>query len=98
DKGNLILRGAGPTQTVLLFPKSLEDLFGNRARGTQQSQWAFRPGLINVTGKDPINAETRLASVTADARRGSRTLQIQSTPTNGRIKKGEWVRLVESDP
>lgn len=98
DKGNLILRGAGPNQTVLLFPKSLEDLFGNKATGTQQSQWAFRPGLINVTGKDPINAETRLASITADAKRGSRRLQIQGSLTNGTIKKGEWVRLVESDP
>lgn len=97
-KGSLILRGAGPNQTVLFFPKSLEDLFGNKATGTQQSQWAFRPGLINVTGKDPINAETRLASVTADAGRGSRTLQIQSAPTNAGIKKGDWVRLVESDP
>jgi len=97
-KGNLILRGAGPNQTVLLFPKSLEDLFGNTARGTQQSQWAFRPGLINVTGKDPINAETRLASITADAGRGSRTLQIQNPLAPGTIKKGEWIRVVESDP
>lgn len=97
-KGNLILRGAGPNQTILYFPKSLEDMFGNRATGTQQSQWAFRPGLINVTGKDPITAETRIASVTASARRDSRTLQIQSTLPNSRIKKGEWIRLVESDP
>lgn len=97
-KGNLILRGAGPNQTVLFFPKSLEDLFGNSAKGTQNSQWAFRPGLINVTGKDPINAETRLASVTANAKRGSRTLQIQNSLKNRTIRKGEWVRLVESDP
>jgi hypothetical protein len=97
-KGNLILRGAGPNQTILFFPKSLEDMFGNRATGTQQSQWAFRPGLINVTGKDPITAETRIASVTAAARRGSRTLQIQSSLPISRIKKGEWIRLVESDP
>jgi hypothetical protein len=97
-KGNLILRGAGPNQTILFFPKSLEDMFGNRATGTQQSQWAFRPGLINVTGKDPITAETRIASVTAAARRGSRTLQIQSSLPNIKIKKGEWIRLVESDP
>jgi hypothetical protein len=97
-KGNLILRGAGPNQTILFFPKSLEDMFGNKATGTQQSQWAFRPGLINVNGKDPITAETRIASVTAAAMRGSRTLQIQSTLPNIRIKKGEWIRLVESDP
>src|SRR6185295_4016371 len=64
SRGNLILRGAGPHQTILLFPNSLTDLFGNKARGTEQSQWSFRPGLVNITGEDPITDETRLASVT----------------------------------
>src|SRR5882762_3098541 len=94
-KGNIILRGAGPSETILLFPNSLTDLYGNKARGNEQSQWAFRPGLINVTGEDPITAETRMASVTAAAKRGDRTLSI-SAPLS--IKKGEWIRLVESDP
>jgi hypothetical protein len=94
-KGNLILRGAGPNKTILLFPKSLTDLFGNKAQGAEQSEWSFRPGLVNVTGKDPINNETRLASVTATARRGTRTLQL-SDPIS--VRKGEWVRLTESDP
>ena len=65
SKGNFVLRGAGPNKTILLFPNSLTDLFGNKAKGTEQSQWAFRPGLLNITGKDPINNETRLADVTA---------------------------------
>ena len=95
NKGNLILRGAGPNKTILLFPNSLTDLFGNKARGAEQSQWAFRPGLFNVTGNDPINAETRLASVTKPAQRGDRILQLSGRIATG---KGEWVRLVESDP
>jgi hypothetical protein len=98
SKGNLVLRGAGPNQTILFFPHSLEELFGNKARGTQQSQWAFRPGLINVNGKDPITAETRLASVTTAAKRGSRSLTISSGAAGGAIAKGQWIRLVESDP
>src|SRR2546426_7433721 len=52
SKGNLVLRGAGPGKTILLFPNSLTDLFGNKANTEQQSQWSFRPGLIDVTGKD----------------------------------------------
>jgi len=56
SKGNLILRGAAPEKTILLFPNSLTDLFGNKAKGTEQSQWAFRPGFVNITGKDPIDA------------------------------------------
>src|SRR6266850_5476695 len=108
SKGNLILRGAGPNQTILFFPNSLQDLFGNKAKGTEQSQWAFRPGLINFTGTDPITTETRLASVTAGALRGTRRLTISTGAYNGAaprtssspitIKKGHWIRLVESDP
>jgi len=94
-KGNLVLRGVGPGKTILLFPKSLTDLFGNSARGTEQSQWSFRPGLINVTGKDPINPETRIATVTAPAKRGGKTLQLSNKIS---IMRGEWIRLVESDP
>src|SRR5215207_5824621 len=95
SRGNLILRGAGPKETVLYFPHSLTDLFGNTFNEAGQSQWSFRPGLINVTGSDPITAETRLAAVTAPARRGDKVLKL-SAPVS--VKRGEWVRLVESDP
>jgi Pectate lyase superfamily protein len=108
SRGNFVLRGAGPNETTLFFPNSLEDLFGNTAKGTEQSQWAFRPGLINVTGKDPIIPETRLASVIAAAKRGSRTLKISTLVQSGTaprrlsshasIRKGQWIRLVQSDP
>jgi hypothetical protein len=95
NRGNLILRGAGPQETILYFPNSLTDLFGNTFNGAGQSQWSFRPGLVNVTGSDPVTAETRLASVTAPAKRGDRVLRL-SSPVS--VKRGEWVRLVESDP
>jgi len=94
-KGNFVLRGAGPGKTILLFPNSLTDLFGNQPNGAQQSQWSFGPGLINVTGKDPINAATRLASITAPAQRGDKTLQISNQIS---ASKGEWIRLSERDP
>ena len=95
SRGNLILRGAGPTETILYFPNSLTDLFGNTFNGAGQSRWSFRPGLINVTGTDPVTAETRLASVTAPARRGDKILQL-TNPLS--VRRGEWIRLVESDP
>ncbi|HVQ36988.1 MAG TPA: glycosyl hydrolase family 28-related protein [Pyrinomonadaceae bacterium] len=107
-KGNLVLRGAGPNETILSFPNSLQDLFGNKAKGTEQSQWSFRPGLINVTGKDRIDASTRLATVTGAAKRWSRILTISTAPANraaasarlspASVRKGQWIRLVESDP
>lgn len=94
-KPNLVLRGAGPNETVLFFPNSLSDLFGNKPNAAGQSQWSFRPGLININGKDPINANTKLASVTAAAKRGDRILSLSNSIS---MKKGDWIRLVESDP
>ncbi len=94
SKANFVLRGAGSNETILFFPSSLTDLFGN-TQSDNQSQWSFRPGLINFTGADPITSETRLASIVAPAKRGERTLKI-SAPVS--VKKGEWIRLVESDP
>ncbi|MET0647258.1 MAG: glycosyl hydrolase family 28-related protein, partial [Pyrinomonadaceae bacterium] len=95
SRGNLILRGAGPKETILYFPNSLTDLFGNTFNEAGHSRWSFRPGLINVTGSDSVTAETRLAAVTAPARRGDKVLKL-SVPVS--VKRGEWVRLVESDP
>lgn len=94
-RGDLILRGAGAGETILYFPNSLTDLYGNTYNAAKQSQWSFRPGFINVTGEDPITAETRLASVTAPAKRGERVLRL-SAPVS--VKRGEWIRLAESDP
>lgn len=95
NRGNIVIRGAGVGETILFFPKSLQDLFGNTAKGSEQSQWAFRPGFINVSGEDPINEQTRLAKVISAFSRGSKLLEL-SNPLS--IKKGEWIRLVESDP
>ncbi len=95
NHGNLVIRGAGSNKTILLFPNSLQDLFGNTAKDNEQSQWAFRPGLINVTGKDPIDNQTKLATVASATKRGSKTLQLSNSIS---VKKGEWIRLVESDP
>jgi hypothetical protein len=95
NKANVVIRGAGPNETILLFPNSLTDLFGNNAKGTEQSQWSFRPGLINITGQDRINSQTRVASVVAPVPRGATSLELSTSPS---IKKGEWIRLVQSDP
>ena len=94
-KGHIVIRGAGPGRTILYFPNSLQDLFGNTARGTEQSQWSFRPGLINTTGQDPINDKTRLARVTAEAHRGDKVIQLSNSIS---VRSNEWIRLVESDP
>jgi hypothetical protein len=93
--GNFVLRGAGPGKTVLYFPESLTDLKGNHPDPSGQSEWSFGPGLIDISGQDPVDGSTRIASVAAPAHRGERQLVLSGLPS---IHPGEWVRLVESDP
>jgi hypothetical protein len=95
SKGNLVIRGAGPNKTILFFPNSLTDLFGNKAGPNETSEWSFRPGLVNVTGRDPIDVNTLLATVTAPAKRGDKTIQLSKKIA---VKKGEWIRVTEGDP
>lgn len=93
--GNLVLRGAGAGKTILYFPKSLSDIKGNQLDSSGNSQWSFGPGLIDVSGKDHINAQTRLATVTEPAERGTSELTLSNSIE---VKPGEWVRISESDP
>ncbi len=94
SKGNFVLRGAGRDKTILFFPHSLTDVYGNKPENNQ-SQWSFGPGFLSVTGDDPINPRTRLAAVTAPAKRGDRELVVSAVPS---VAPGEWIRLVENDP
>lgn len=94
-KSDVVIRGAGSGKTVLFFPHSLTDLYGNSINSAGQSQWSFGPGFLQVKGNDPINSNTRLAAVVSPAKRGTRELTL-SQPIS--VRPGEWVRLVESDP
>ncbi len=93
-KGNVVLRGAGHSKTVLLFPHSLEEVYGNKPENSQ-SQWSFGPGFIHVAGRDSTGPETLLAAVSEPARRGDRSLTLASPI---RVERGQWIRLTESDP
>jgi hypothetical protein len=93
-RGNLVLRGAGAGKTVLLVPRSFTDVYGNTPQNGQ-SQWSFGPGFISIDGGDPIDSQTRLATVTGSARRGENTLTLSGPLA---LQPGQWIRLVESDP
>ena len=87
------LRGAGPGETVLVFPKSLEDLSGPRAGEGGKSDYSFSGGFITIAGKPRT---TRVAALAADAARGDRTLVLERT---GQLVKGQWIRVVtNNDP
>jgi hypothetical protein len=57
--------------------------------------WSFVGGVIWIEGQDPIDATTRLATVSAPAMRGGHTLTLSSAAG---ITPGMWIRLTEADP
>ncbi len=90
----VVLRGASRSETTLLFPHSLTDMFGNTFDHRGFSQWSFRPGLINFVGDDPVEDSTLFAMVTSPARRGDDVLRIRAWL--GRMPvAGDYLRLVQ---
>ena len=94
-----MLRGEGIGRSVLSFPKSLTDLYGNtwvegKWKGT--SQYSHGTGFINIGGWDPNGRDyTRLTSVRKDARQGERVLQVGNAAD---VDVGSWVRVWMRDP
>lgn len=96
---SVILRGAGPTQTVLFFPLSLTEVYGNIPDSSSgYSQWAFRPAYINFLGQDPTGPETLLAHVTRPAAKGAKDVLLEQSHTALKLHPGMWIRLVQSEP
>lgn len=71
----IFLQGEGPGKTILYFPKSLQDVYGNTFT-SGVSQYAFGPGFINFNGGDFPDSNTLLARVTAKAAKGSTLLTV----------------------
>lgn len=90
-KSNLVLRGAGAGRTTLYFPKSLGDVYGIVWSPAGYSSWAFEGAFLTVKGAD---AGKTLASVTAPAARGARSIKVSTTAG---IAVGQMVRIVQKD-
>ncbi|MGB7159737.1 MAG: glycosyl hydrolase family 28-related protein [Tepidisphaeraceae bacterium] len=86
-KGNVVLRGAGRGRTILVIPRSLEQLQGERITEVTKSSYSFTGGFVTVRGAD--NGK-KLADVTEPAQRGDNTLVVADV---SRIKPGAWIRF-----
>jgi hypothetical protein len=90
---DVVLRGAGAGKTVLVIPKSLQDLGGVSTVEDEKSGYAFSGGFITISGKPKT---TRVAPLAADAKRGDRTITLTS---RGKLKMGDRIRVVtNNDP
>ncbi len=61
-----------------------------------ESRYAWADGYVRIAGKTVSSSTaTLLATVTREAKRGSRTLQVDNADD---ILIGQWVRIYQSDP
>jgi len=96
----LVLRGAGPRKTVLYFPRSLSEVYGNNYReggvvGT--SDHSHGTGFLNLFGWDAVSYEswrwprpTFIAKVSQPARRGDTILRLSTSPDAARPGRPTW--------
>ena len=93
-RSRIVLRGAGPGKSVLVFPKPLNDIkpnWGATTAGRPTSNYSWSGGFIWLKGN--LGSQV-LANITADAKRGDRTLRV-STAKNLRV--GQRVEILETD-
>ncbi len=93
-RSNVVLRGAGPGQTILYFPKTLTDVkpnWGATTAGQRTSNYSWSGGFVRIVGRNPGR---RLGAIAEPARRGARELVLEGEPA---VKAGDLVRLVMSD-
>jgi hypothetical protein len=93
-RGNIVLRGAGPDQTVLYFPTPLNDIrpnMGATTGGQPTSNYSWSGGFVWVRGN---YGSSDLAEITAPARRGDTTLTVSTTD---RLTIGQNIEIFQQD-
>lgn len=91
QRAGLVLRGAGPTHSVLVFPTPLNDIkpnWGATTTGQRTSNYAWSGGFVWFKGK---NAGKRLGTVTAPASRGDK--EITTDADLFAMKPGDWIEI-----
>ncbi len=98
-KSHLLLRGAGPDETILFCPRPLLEAQPAATLKTNwgfnyvklPTNWKFRGGFLWFDGEEKGG---KITDVTAGARRGDNTLQVADA---SRLGPGAWVRLLLFD-
>ncbi len=89
-----VLRGAGPTKSVFVFPKPLDSVkpnWGATTSGKRTSNYSWSGGYVRIVGRA---SDRKLADVASPAKRGDRSLTVSDS---SRFKPGEDYELRMSD-
>ena len=76
EKSGVVLRGAGPDQSVLWFPRGLDEVHprkGSTSDGSPASGYSFDGAFLTIQGDYQAKP---LAQITAVARRGDREVEV----------------------
>lgn len=79
NRPNVVLRGSGPAQTTLWFPKSLSAVKpakGKTTTGLVTTSYSFGHGFLTIRGSIPVE---HVKSLTAPVARGEDRLTVEST-------------------
>jgi hypothetical protein len=93
-KSNLVLRGAGPAQSILEFPLNLTEIapdWGETTTGNRTSNYSWSGGFLRLTGSFQ---SVVLAGVTEDAMRGRQSLRLSSTAG---LQVGQRIEIYQRD-
>jgi len=91
---NVVLRGAGPEQTVLFFPTPLNDLkpnWGATTTGEKTSNYSWSGGFITVRGNWQSK---KLTDITAPAKRGDQAVTVNSAAG---LRVGQEIEVYQTD-
>ncbi|WOO41029.1 glycosyl hydrolase family 28-related protein [Rubellicoccus peritrichatus] len=94
EKPNIVLRGEGPDETILVFTTELEDVkpqMRATTTGRPTSRYSWYAGFLWVNGT--INSEP-ISEVTSEAMMGDQTLALADVPS---VKVGERVVIELTD-
>jgi hypothetical protein len=88
SRSGVVLRGAGPEKTALIFPKYLNDIkpdWGATTSGQKTSNYSWQGGFIQINGG---TGRKRIAGVAEKAGRGGRTVILDKASG---LRAGDFV-------
>ncbi|KAL4447947.1 hypothetical protein ABPG75_005166 [Micractinium tetrahymenae] len=99
NEARVVIRGAGPARSKLLFGRSLGEIYkGSWAvdvcSGKLKSMWTANGGLVTFSGKEQRGDTVVLSRVVADAQPGTRWLYLSSTKG---LRVGQMYQLLLND-
>ncbi len=93
-RANIVLRGAGPDQTVLFCPTPLNDIkpnWGATTSGQKTSNYSWSGGFITVRGS---LQSKKLTDITAPAQRGDQTVIVAYA---AKLRVGQEIEFYQTD-